>query len=411
MKLIDLDKWQEILDSIRKHKLRTFLTALGVFWGIFMLVLLVGAGNGLQNGVEYEFRDDATNSIWIRRGTTSKEFRGLPAGRRVKFVNDDYDYLIEQFDDIEHITGRFYLSGDRIVTYGNKKLSLPLRAVHPGHKFLENTSIIEGRYINDLDLEETRKVAVIGETSRKSLFGDENPVGKEIKIGESIFRIVGLYHDTGGENEMKIIYLPITTAQKTSGNTKELHQLMFTTGDLPLPGMQQLEKRVRTALAGRHQFDVEDRRALFISNIAEEYQQFQNLFFAIRMFIWFVGIGSIIAGVIGVSNIMLIVVKDRTKEIGIRKAMGATPYSIISMILQESVFITAFAGYLGMLAAIGILSLMRSMEVEYFRNPEINFGIAVIATLVLVFFGALAGLIPALQAARINPVTAIRDAV
>jgi putative ABC transport system permease protein len=406
--MFDLDKWQEILNSIRRHKLRTTLTALGVFWGIFMLVLLLGAGNGLQNGVEHMFRDDATNSIWIRRGVTSEEYKGLPKGRRIQFFNDDYDYLVKNVKEVEHITGRLYLSGDRTVTYGDKNLSFSIRSVHPGHKFLENTIMIKGRYLNETDLKEVRKVAVIGKIVKESLFGEEEAIGKEINIGGIVYKVIGVYRDTGGENEMRNIYLPITTAQKVYTGTEEIHQLMFTAGDLPLEEMKKLEDEVRAIFAQRHQFDVNDRRALFISNIAEEFQEFQNLFWAIRIFVWFVGVGTLLAGVIGVSNIMLIVVKDRTREIGIRKALGATPSSIVAMILQEAIFITAIAGYLGLAFGIGLLSLAGGVEVEFFKNPQVHLGVALTATVVLVIAGALAGLMPALQAARINPVVAMK---
>lgn len=406
--MFDLDKWQEIFNSIRRHKLRTVLTALGVFWGIFMLVILLGAGQGLQNGVEYEFRDGATNSIWIRRGQTSLEYKGLPKGRRVQFDNSDYDYLADQVAEVEHLSGRLYLSGDRTVSYGQKKLSFPIRSVHPGHQYLENSIMRQGRYLNPTDLAEFRKVAVLGEVAKQSLFGEEDAIGKEINIDGIVYQVVGVYFDTGGENEMRVIYLPLSTAQKVYTGTREIHQLMFTAGDLPVEKMKELEEEVRLAFAQRHQFDPADRRALFISNVAEEFQQFQNLFASIRAFVWFVGIGTLLAGVIGVSNIMLIVVKERTREIGVRKAIGATPASIVLMILQEAVFITAMAGYLGVLAGTAVIYLLGSMEVDYFRHPEVNFGVVLAATLILVLAGALGGLMPALQAARVNPVEAMK---
>ncbi len=406
--MIDIDKWQEIFNSIRRHKMRTILTALGVFWGIFMLVLFLGVGEGLQKGVEYEFRDDATNSIWVRRGTTSIPHNGLPEGRRIRFYNEDFEYLQDNFPEIDHLTGRFYLSGDQTVSYKDKTLSYSVRAVHPDHQYLENNMVTAGRYINQLDLKEVRKAAVLGEVVKENLFGKEEAVGKEVTIGSIVYTVVGVYSDTGGEDEMRYIYIPMSTAQKVYSGTEEIHQLMFTGGDLPVEKMIALEEEVRAAFARRHQFAVEDRRALFISNIAEQFQEFQSLFAAINIFVWFVGIGSIVAGVIGVSNIMLIIVKDRTREIGIRKAMGATPRSIISMILQEAVLITGVAGYLGMAAGIGLISLMSSMEVEYFRNPTVNLGVAITATVVLIVAGALAGLMPALQAARINPVEAMK---
>ena len=407
--MIDLDKWQEIFNSIRRHPLRTVLTALGVFWGIFMLVLLLGAGQGLQNGVEYEFRDDANNSVWIRRGVTSVPYQGLPKGRRIKFTNEDYDLLAEHFDEVDQITGRFYLSGDQAITFGRKSLSYPVRAVHPGHRYLENTIMESGRFINETDIKEYRKVAVIGKVAQKDLFGETPPLGQKIKIGSIMYTVTGTYSDTGGDDEMRVIYIPISTAQKVYSGTDEIHQLMFTTKDMELPAIQQLQEEVRGTFARRHQFDVEDRKALYIFGAAEEFQKFMNLFAAIRAFVWFVGLGSIIAGVIGVSNIMLIIVKDRTKEIGIRKALGATPRSIITMILQESILITAVAGYLGLLAGVGAISLMESIAVEYFRNPRVDLGMGIIATLVLVVSGALAGLMPARKAAQINPIVAMRD--
>lgn len=407
--MIDWDKWQEIFNSIRRHKLRTVLTALGVFWGIFMLVLLLGAGQGLQNGVEYEFRDDAVNSVWVRRGTTSLPYKGLPKGRRIQFSNTDYDFLNDNFEDIEHLSGRFYLSGDQTVTYGNKQFSFSTRGVHPGHQYVENSRVHTGRFVNETDVKEIRKVIVIGDTVKKDLFGEESSIGKVLELGGIAYTVVGVYHDAGGENENRIIYLPISTAQQLYAGTREIHQLMFTIGDLSVEESLVLEEKIRKAFAARLQFDVEDRRALYTFNAAENYQQFMNLFAAIRAFVWFVGIGSIVAGVIGVSNIMLIIVKDRTREIGIRKALGATPRSIVSMILQEAIFITAIAGYLGLIAGVALIWVMSSLEVDYFRNPTVNLGVALIATAVLVLAGALAGLMPALQAARINPVVAMRS--
>lgn len=336
-------------------------------------------------------------------------YDGLPKGRPIQFYNEDFDYLADNFKDIDHLTARFYLTGDQTVAYGAKKLSFPVRAVHPDHKYLENTIVVEGRYLNPIDLREFRKVAVLGKTAKEGIFGEDEAIGKEINIGGLIYKIVGIYEDTGGENEMRVIYIPVTTAQKIYSGTKELHQLMFTAGDLSVPEMKKIEEQIRQDFAVRHQFDPKDQKALNMFNLAEEFEQFQNLFGAIRIFVWFVGIGTLFAGIIGVSNIMLIVVKDRTKEIGIRKALGATPYSIVSMIIQEAVFITAVAGYFGLMAGIGLMALLGSMEVDYFRNPQVPLGVAITATLILVVAGALAGLMPAMQAARINPVIAMKS--
>lgn len=406
--MIDYDKWQEIFTSIMRHKVRTILTALGVFWGIFMLVILLGAGKGLENGVEYEFQDDAINSLWIRRGFTSMDYKGLPEGRRIEFTNEDYDLLADADPGVEHLTGRFYLSGDQLLVYKDKELSFPVRGVHPGHQFVENTIMLRGRYINQRDLDEFRKVVVLGKVARESIFGAENPIGKEVKIGGAVYTVVGEYFDKGNPDEMRVVYLPITTVQKVYAGTETVHQLMVTTGDMPLPDMQRLETEIRRMLAGRHQFAMEDRRAVWISNLAEEYQEFQGLFLAINLFVWFVGLGSIVAGVIGVSNIMLIVVKDRTREIGVRKALGATPTSIVRMILQEAIFITSLAGYAGLAAGVGVLAVLGQMEVQYFRHPQINIWVGLGATAVLILAGALAGWLPARQAASIHPVEAMK---
>ena len=409
MAFIDVDRWQEIFNSIRRHPLRTALTALGVFWGIFMLVILLGAGQGLENGIKYEFRDDATNSIWIRRGVTSMPHKGLPKGRRIEFTNDDYELLTTQFEGVDQATGRYYLSGDQLAVYKDQRLSFSTRAVHPGHRYVENTIVETGRYINEVDITETRKVAVIGKIVQQDLFGEEDPLGKEITLGGIVYRVVGTYSDTGGDNEMRVIYIPITTAQKVYAGTDEIHQLMVTTKDMGLEETKALEGKMRATFASRHEFSSEDQRAVSIYSAIEGYQQLMSLMGGIRLFIWFVGLGSIIAGVIGISNIMLIVVKDRTREIGIRKALGATPYSIIAMILQESILITAIAGYLGLVAGVGVISMIGAMEVDYFRNPQVNLGVGIAATVVLVVAGALAGLMPARQAARINPIEAMRS--
>lgn len=405
--MIDFDTWHEILESIWKHKLRSFLTALGVSWGIFMLVFLMGAGNGLRNGVEHQFRDDAINSLWISRGTTSKEYNGLPKGRRVRFTNSDYNRL-DDFEEIADLTGRFYIGGDRTVKYKDKVFGFPIRSVHPGHLVLENTIMTRGRYINERDLKEFRKVAVIGKKVVEALFDDEDPIGKFINVGNIVFKVVGTYKDTGGENELRYVYLPITTAQKVYSTSDNVHQLMVTGAGLSVPEMVDLEDKVRLSFSQYHNFDPNDRRALRINNTAKDFDSFQQLFAMIKYFVWFVGIGSIIAGVIGVSNIMLILVKERTKEIGIRKALGATPGSIVSMILKESIFVTGMAGYLGMVAGILLLMVLSLVEVDFFRNPEISIWIALQALFILIFCGVLAGLIPAIQASRINPIEAIK---
>lgn len=416
--MFDFDKWEEILNTIRRHKLRTFLTIFGVFWGIFMLVILMGAVKGLQNGVEYAFRDDATNSIWVWPGTSSLPYNGLPLGRRIVFTNTDYERTKNDIDGVEYISARFFVPGEFVVAYKNKSSSFSVRCVHPAHQILENTLVQEGRYINELDLAQKRKVCVIGKLVKESLFGEENPIGKFIKIKGVDFQVVGWYTDTGGNNEMMVVYLPITTAQLAFNGRDRINQFMFTTGSATVEEAKVIEENLIKSLAQRHNFDPSDREAIYVNNNVEQFERFQNLFMGMRMVMWFVSIGSLVAGIVGVSNIMLITVKERTKEIGIRKAMGATPWSIVSLIIQESVTLTAVGGYIGLLAGVALLQLidgaMKSAGAyegnrpSFFRNPEIDFGIALSAIVILTIAGALAGFFPALRAARVSPVEAMR---
>ncbi len=407
--MIDWDKWQEIFDSINRHRLRTALTAFGVAWGIFMLVILLGAGQGLQNGVAYNFEGDALNSLWINTGSTSKAYKGLAEGRRVKLTNDDYDFLIEQFDEINKISGKYFLRWNTIVTYGNKTQTYSVQGTHVDGAFIESLQILEGRYVNQRDLDELRKVAVIGRDVRDEFFPDTDPIGKELKVEGSIYKIIGVFYDQEEGRTMQRLYLPITTLQSVYSEFNHIDELVIDMGSLGFEEMVMVEDAIKRMLSERKLVDPEDRQAIRIWNMAREYKSFMGLMAAIKGIMWIVGIFSIIAGVIGVSNIMLIIVKDRTKEIGIRKALGATPRSIIGMIFQESIFITAISGYLGLAMGIGVLALLRGMESEFFRQPEINIWIAIAATMILILAGALAGFLPALQAARINPVKAIKS--
>ncbi len=407
--MFDLDKWQEIFNSIGKHPMRTILTAFGVAWGIFMLVLLLGAGRGLHNGINHQFEGDALNSLWINPGRTSIPYAGLKEGRRIKLTNEDYDYILDQFDQAESLSGKYFLRGDKVVVYQDKSLSFSIQGVHEDGQVIESLEIRKGRFINQTDLEETRKVAVIGGFVERDLFEGEDPLGAQIVLDGASYKVVGVFHDPEGENTMRRIYLPVTTVQKVYSAHDALDQLVLDAGDLPIGAMNRLEEEITAGLKERKLIAPEDRRALRIFNMAEEYQNVLGLMRAINGIIWVVGIFSMIAGVIGVSNIMLIIVKDRTKEIGIRKAIGASPRSIIGMIFQESIFITTIAGYIGLTTGIFILWALNGVESEFFRNPEVNIWLAFSATLVLIFAGVLAGLLPAIQAARINPVTAIKS--
>lgn len=407
----DIDTWQEIIDTIRKNKLRTLLTGFSVAWGILILVVLLGSGQGLRHGVEYGFRDDATNSIWVRSGQTSVPYRGLQPGRVVQFTNEDHADIRDAVSGVEHITSRFFMRGNRIVTYKNETSSYNVRCVHPDHLYLEKTIITEGRYINDIDIEEARKVAVIGDRVKAQLFKGAPALGEYLDINGISFQVVGVFVDEGSEGERELIYLPISTAQRTFNGANRVDMIMLTVGNATVDESKATAEQLRTRIAERHDFAPDDERAVSISNAVIEFQRFVNLMGGIRMFIWVIGVGTLLAGVVGVSNIMMIAVKERNKEIGIRKALGATPWSVMSMVLKESVLVTAVAGYFGLVAGVLVLELMSKaiQGSDFFRNPEVDLGVAVSATVLLIVAGAAAGLLPARRAAAVRPVEALRD--
>jgi putative ABC transport system permease protein len=408
--MFDLDKWQEIFATIRKNKLRTFLTGFSVAWGIFMLIVLLGSGNGLQNGIEYQFKADATNTIWLYPGSTTMAFKGMKPGRQINFTNEDYTFVKENIPGIEEISARYYFWENRIISYKKQFGSFDLICVHPDMQQIEKITIDQGRMLNQIDLQRNRKVVIIGLPVKEALFKNgENPLGEYIRVNGVPFKVVGIFTDRSDRDQQRL-YLPISTAQMIFNGGNKIHNLTITT-NISAKESETLEQTLRTKLAKRHRFNSEDKSALYINNTLREFKQFQNMFMGIKLFVTVIGLFTIIAGVVGVSNIMIIVVNERTKEIGIRKAVGATPWSVIFLIIFESVIITAFAGYIGLVGGIGLLELVNKFmpASDFFRNPEVDFTIAVSATLVLVFSGMLAGLFPAIKAARIRPVIALRD--
>ncbi|MEO8274710.1 MAG: ABC transporter permease [Thermoanaerobaculia bacterium] len=409
--MIRFDAWQEIFDTVRSNKLRTALTGFAVAWGIFMLVVLLGSGKGLEQGVDYQFRDDAVNSIFISAGQTSMPYKGLQPGRDLTFDNRDYDEVTTRVPGVEYSSARYWIFGSQQVNYKNENGSYTIRAVHPGHKVLERTSVIRGRFINELDQSQFRKSAVLGVLVVNALFHDEDAVGKEIRIAGISFRVVGVFDDAGNEREREFIYLPISTAQRTFNGANRVNQILYTTGNATLAQSEVMAKDSRQILAVNHTFDPEDQRAIFLNNNVENFQRVMSLMTAIRMFVWIVGIGTLLAGVVGVSNIMLVAVRERTKEIGIRKALGATPASIVALVLQESVLITAVAGYAGLVMGVLVLEILAKAipNADFFRNPQVDLRVAIAAAILLVVAGAIAGFFPARRAAAIRPIEALRD--
>jgi putative ABC transport system permease protein len=404
------DALHEIFATLSRNRLRTALTGLSVAWGMLMLVVLLGAGRGLEKGAAYEFRDDAVNSLFLHPGKTSRPFAGRGPGREVKLMNDDYEALARNFPSIDHISGRFYLYGEFTVSYRGKHSAFDIRGTHPGHQYLEKTIISRGRYLNDADIEQRRKVCVIGSKVASFLFGNQDALGEYLNIRGLSYKVVGVFEDVGGEAELKKIYVPVTTAQLLYSQPGRLHQIMFTIGDVDLTQSQRLAEQVTHFLATRHGFSPDDRQALRVQNNVEQFQLVNDVFVWLRAFMWVVGIGTLLAGVIGVSNIMLISVKERTREIGIRKALGATPRSIITLVVGEAILVTSVAGYAGMLLGIFLIGLGADYieDVPYMRQPEVDLRVALLASAVLVTCGALAGFFPARQAANISPTEALR---
>jgi len=410
--MFDLDKWQEIFSTIRKNKLRTALTGFSVAWGIFMLVVLLGSGYGLENGVKREFQGDAVNYISINSGVTSTAYKGMKPGRHIRFTNEDRD-IMDKIQYVEKSSSRTFLfQENNTISYKNEYGTFDIFAISPEYRDVESLTMTSGRFLNQKDIKDYRKSVVLGRLVYEALFkGGDVAVDKYVKVSGVPFKVVGVFDDPGQDRDVRRIYIPVSTAQRVFNMGNNIRNVCLMLGDADIAQSKQVVEDVKMEMSNRHKFAPEDNRALFIFNSIENYKQFMDLFAGIRFFIWIIGVGTIIAGIVGVSNIMMIVVKERTKEIGIRKALGATPWTIISLILQESVLITAFAGYIGLVAGVGLLELVSNLipAHDYFANPEININIAIAATVLLVLAGAIAGYVPAKKAASVKPVVALRD--
>lgn len=415
--MFDLDRWTEIYNTIKRHKLRTALTAFGVAWGIFMLIAMLGAGKGLENGV-MKGLDIAPNTVFVWSNRTSEAYKGLKAGRYIQLKTDDIEAIKANIPEVKVIAPRNRLNGEFAVTRHDKNASFEVFGDYPELFEVTKMLMVKGRFINHLDIKDRRKVVVVGEQVVRSLFEEEEEaIGKYIAIGGIYFKIVGIFRSTGNAQDVargaKIIHMPHRTMQQAFNQLNRVYWFAM----LPKDGTPSsvIETKVKTLLAERHTVAPNDLKAFGSANVEEEFKQIQGLFSGIAGFSWLVSIGTILAGIIGVSNIMLIVVKERTKEIGLRKALGATPWSVVSLIIQEAIVITAAAGYMGLLFGVGLIAgvnaLLTGFELDlpFFTNPEVNLNTAVTATIVLIFAGAIAGLIPASKAARVSPVVALKD--
>lgn len=408
--MFDIDLWREIFQSINKNRTRSLLSGFTVAFAILLFAILFGLANGLENTFAEAFVDDANNSIFINSGRTTKANKGLQAGRRIQFKNEDYEYLKEDFgDDVQYITSRIYRNV--IASFRNEKDNYSVRAVHPDHQYLEKTMIKEGRYINQLDINNETKVVVIGRLVEEDLFLKTTALGKYLNMNGIQFKVVGVFTDDGGDNEERLIYMPVSTAQRIYGNNDYVDQINLTYNpEMDFDEAISFGRLISDKMKERFDVADNDQRAIRVRNMAEGTKAVGQMTFALGIIILVIGFGTLIAGIVGISNIMIFIVKDRTKELGIRKALGASPRSIVSIILIESVLITAIAGYVGLLMGVGVLKLAEPMLETYFiKDPGVSTSLIIGATITLIVAGGIAGYLPAKKASRIKPIVALRD--
>lgn len=417
----DRDTWQEIFETLRRNKLRTFLTACGVFWGVFMLVTMLGFSSGLSTGVQSNMSGLTRNSLFVWGQRTTLPHRGMQPGRYVQFDNADIQAIRDTVPGIAHLAPRNRLGGRRdanLIRRGTRTGSFHVMGDHPAIRHIQTIELSEGRFLDELDIAERRKVAVIGQGVSDVLHGPGEPVlGSSIEIAGVYFQVVGTFRSPrpgeAGEQDNTTIYVPFTTFQQAFHKGDRVGWMALAAeADVDVAAV---EKRVRTLLTTRHRIAPDDEPAIGTFNAQEEFAKLQGLFAGIRTFTWVVGVLTLLAGVIGVSNIMLIAIKERTRELGIRKALGATPLSVTSLVVQESLLLTVVSGYGGLVAAVGLLELVGSLvdrgpreEVTMFARPEVDISVALLAIAVLAVAGLLAAVIPARHAARIHPVEALR---
>ena len=419
---IDIDGLRETLYTLRQNKLRSVLTAFGVCWGVFMIIVLVGVGNGLQRGAFESFGSLATNSVFVWTRTTTKPYQGFARGRRFYFRNSDIKALRKAIPEIEHLAPRGSIrggeGGSNNVVYEDRKATVTIYGDYPAIAQIRLMRIEKGRFLNDRDILNKRKVAVIGYRAEDLLFKDgEDPMGKYITVKGVSVQVVGVFRFThpneqDEKEDAQAIFLPLTTFQQIFNRGDVVGYFSLTAR--PGTSATAVKDKLVAMMARRHRVAPDDHRAFGNWNMEEAFQKIQNLFVGIRGLNWFVGLFTLVAGVIGVSNIMLITVKERFAEIGIKRAVGATPAAIIRQVMVETVLLTAFSGYLGLVAGVFTLELINQAMVvmgihaEMFKNPGVDLPVAAMTVGALIVSGALAGLLPAYRAVRIRPVEALR---
>lgn len=404
--------FEEIISSLRRNKMRTALTGFAVAWGIFILIVLLGAGNGLIHAFEGRSNEKALNSVRLSAGWTSKEFNGMQSGRRIRLneadMNDVASKLAANIIDAMPTVG----AGGKTVSFGSEYVSASLTGVYPEHIRVERLKISRGRFVNQIDIDDMRKVCVIGNKTEEILFPNGNALGQFVNASGIMYKVVGVYTDSN-ENGSQGLYVPYSTAMTIYGKQGYVENIFLTTKGLASEEQnEEFNTSIRTLLGKRRYFQSDDMGAIWIWNRMQNYLQMQGAMEILTIAIWVIGILTLISGIVGVSNIMLITVKERTREFGIRKALGAKPRQILSLIVVESIVITAIFGYVGMAAGIGateiINMIVSNMEAEAFKDPTVDISIAIEATLTLIIAGTLAGFFPAKRAVSIKPIEALR---
>ena len=408
----------EIYGTIMRNKLRTLLTGFSVAWGIFMLIVLLGAGNGLIHAFEGQSEGMMMNSMKIYPGYTSKPYQGMKEGRSISLNENDRKLTARAFPEHVIATGATVSKADAYLAYGKETVSIGVDGVFPNYPELEAVKIKEGRFINERDMQERRKVIVIHEKTAEILFPKESPLGKYIHSDGVMYQVVGIYTDQNSFSPTAIV--PFTTLQLIYNKGDSIDNLTFSTKGLTDEASNEsFEKDYRKTLGNYKRFAADDDGAIWIWNRFTQYLQQQTASEILHIAIWVIGIFTLLSGIVGVSNIMLITVRERTHEFGIRKALGAKPRSILWLIISESVTITTFFGYIGMVAGIAVTEYMNQVageqtmdvgmfSVTVFENPTVDISIAIEATLTLIIAGTLAGVFPARKAVRIRPIEALR---
>lgn len=408
--MFDLDRWREIAASIASNKLRTLLSGLTISLALFVFIVLFGLGNGLQNGFQKEFYQAGALNMYIYGTQTSESFAGYQKGRQIKLKNEDLTYLMANYPDkIKYISGEY--NQNLLVKYGGESGNYSLKGINQDYFGMLNIELNNGRYLNDEDLKQQKKTAVIGRMVVSDMMKNSDVIGQYITIGSGMYEIVGVYSSkTNDDREERMIYVPITTLQTIYG-TDELPSITVAPKDgLSTAELAEFAKAVRTDLKSRHKVSPTDPTGIRVWDSSDQMSSTNAFFFVLGIIVFVIGGGSLVAGIVSIGNIMVFSVKERTKEIGIRKALGATPFNIISLIMQEAILITLLFGLLGiLLATVLVENIHQGLETYFIYEPGVSKGSLILACVILFVAGFLAGFLPARYAAKIKPIDALRD--